>query len=166
MVQTTNDLLGKTRDGYLVYDRVDSHLHEEGGLTRKIIQEALSYMYANNANFKVKTVCFKKQIGFNHCVSVEEDDDVVMVYRKGRQGPTPMVKNRKAEPSKEVTLILKKETSLENHYTLITAFIGPEASKEPWDKSLREGSKEKERSIAFWKTHALIYDEKLIDHLA
>lgn len=89
-----------------------------------------------------------------------------MVYRKGRKGPTPMVKNRKAEPCQEITLIIRKENSLGNHYTLITAFVGPEAFKEPWDPTLKEGSKEQKQSIDFWNTHALIYKEDLIDHFA
>lgn len=166
MVKTTNILLGTTRDGYNVYDREDSHLHTEGGMNKELVNEAISYMYANNARFKVKTVHFRRNVGICCLVPITEADDVIMVYRKGRQGPTPMVKNRQGEKTNAITIIIRKERNVENHYTLITAFVGEQSFPEPWDKQLKEGSKELAESIEFWSTHALLYNEEVIDHLA
>lgn len=166
MLKVTKNFLGKTRDGYEVYDRVDSHFHAEGGLTLELLKEALSYMYANGANFKVKVVHFKRIVGINNCVAIRNFDEVVMVYRKGRKGPTPMVKNRGGEPCKEITIIIRKDKENTNRYTLITAFVGGKSQPEPWDKRLKPGSKELAESIEFWQTHALLYNEELIERLA
>ena len=161
-VLTTDVLLGTTRNKINVYDRADSHFHTEGELTLSILKEALG-MINFFSDFHKFEVSFSHTIGKTTCVAVGPEDHVVMVYRKGRKGPTPMVIGRAPEPCKTVTLILRMEKQLQNHSTLITAFIGSGSTPEPWDKSLSKRPDLKAEAELFWSTHALIYDEELID---
>lgn len=161
MVQETRVYLGTTKDGFKVYDRADSHIHAEGGLSKEYIRRALKGIYANNSSFKKKEFRFNNPIGLNHCVPVSATDKIVMVYRKGREGQTPMVKGRKPLPCNILTVIIRKKKE-EKDYTLLTAFIGGGSTREPWDRGIRSEEERKECE-EFWKTHALIYDPKLID---
>lgn len=161
-MHTTDNYLGRTIDGYKVYDREDSHLHFEEGINKKLVEEALKRMYANGSKFKVKEVHFSKPIGYNYCVPITSEDDVVMVYRKGREGKTPMVKGRKPLPCNILTVIIRKERDKNNHYTLVTCFIGGGSKREPWDKGIRTDEERKE-SEEYWSSHALLYNPELID---
>lgn len=162
MVQATDNYLGTTKDGYNVYDRADSHFHLENGITKDFFKKALQRMYANGASFKKKEIYFTKPIGFSNCVEITAEDQSVMVYRKGREGQTPMVKGRKPEPCNILTVIIRKEKEYKNHYTLITCFIGGGSTREPWDKGIRS-DEERRECEEYWHTHALIYDPDLID---
>jgi len=160
----TLSYLGTTGDGLDVYDREDSHFHPEGGLTLELLQEGLQKInFPKKGDFHKFVLNFHRTIGYSTCVKVTEDDDVVMVYRKGRAGMTPMVKNRVAEPCECLIIILRKDIELPNHATLITAFIGAASTPEPWDKRLRKKPHEKAKAEEFWSTHALLYNEALID---
>ena len=162
MVETTNIYLGTTRDGYNVYDRADSHIYPEGGLSGKLISKALSLMYANGVPFKKKEVHFRETIGFSHCVKTSPEDEIVMVYRKGHRGKTPMVKGREPEPCNTLTVVIRRDKDYENHYTLITAFIGKGATREPWDTCIRTAA-DRKQCEEYWSTHAMLYDPKLVD---
>ena len=161
MAQTEALYLGTTRDGYLVYDREDSHIHFEGGITKQIVKRALGFMYANGVNFKKKTVYFREFIGYNNCVTVTSADKVVRVYRKGRMGMTPMVKCRKPEPCKSLVIIIRKDKERENCYRLITCFVGEDSVREPWDVTIQT-DEERKASEHYWATHALVYNPDLI----
>ena len=160
MVETTNIYLGITRDGYKVYDRADSHIHD--GITKALIKKALSKIYANGVPFKKKELNFYAPIGFNTCVEINSGDEVIMVYRKGRKGKTPMVKGREPEPCNTLTVVIRRDKNYENHYTLITSFIGEGTEREPWDKYIRTPQEQK-RCEEYWATHALLYDPDQID---
>ena len=151
--------LGKTNDGYSVHDRPNSHIHTENGITTDLIKSALKRINTCGAPFIKCEISFAHTIGYTHCVETTPQDEIVMVYRKGRAGETPMVKNRLPEPSNILTVIIKKTGK---HYTLITAFIGGGSLKEPWDKSIRT-SEEYLRCTEYWNTHALIYNPDLVD---
>lgn len=156
--------LGQTKNGAKVYDREDSHLHSEGGLTPEILASAISVIDTNGEDFIKEQVDFNQPIGESTCVEVGPEDEIVMVYRKGRSGQTPMVKNRKPDPCNSLTVILKKDHSAETDgdYQMITAYVGASSTKEPWDPNIQN---EADREICekFWDSHALIYDENLID---
>lgn len=156
--------IGKTKDGMTVYDRKDcSHVHSKDGLTRELLQSALSVVPANDQFLIEKEVPFDGVVGQKTCVEVGPDDEVVMVYRENRHGQTPMVKNREPESSNKVTVVFRKSRKDEyGNYTMLTSYIGSKSEKEPWDTSLRK-PEDRERSKEFWKNHALIYDESEID---
>ncbi|MBQ8043637.1 MAG: hypothetical protein IJ272_05755 [Clostridia bacterium] len=162
MEHTKRQYIGTTRDGYNVYDRTDSHLHFEGGITKQLVKRALSFIYANGVKFKKKVVYFREIIGYNNCVEISQNDEVEKVYRKGRAGMTPMVKRRKPEPCKSLVVIIRKDRELENSYTLVTCFVGEDSVREPWDITIRT-AEEREMSERYWGTHALVYNPELID---
>ena len=162
MAQINGVYLGKTRDGYPVYDREHTHIHYECGINKKLLNVALSYMYANGAKFKKKEIHFRDEIGYNNCIPVTSSDEVVYVYRKGRMGTTPMVKGRLPEACKSMVVIIRKDKDYPNCYRLVTSFVGVDSVKEPWDVTIRT---EEERRVSeqFWSTHALVYNPDLID---
>lgn len=162
MQRILGQYIGTTRDGYNVYDRADSHLHYEGGITKQLVKRALSYIYANGVVFKKKIVHFRETIGYNNCVRVSKNDEIVKVYRKGRGGKTPMVKKRNPEPCKSLVLIIRKDREHENSYILVTCFVGEDSVREPWDITLRT-DEERAASERYWATHALIYNPELVD---
>ena len=153
--------IGKSADGYSIFDRTDSHIHLEGGLTDELLKSAVSMVRTSGKSFFKAKCQFEKPVGYSMCVPVSKKDNVLMVYRKGRKGMTPMVKGRNPEPCSSIIVILKKDQT--NHcYILVSAFIGNETEKEPWDAFVRT-EEQRKKSITFWTTHALIYDENQID---
>lgn len=156
--------LGKTEDGAEVYDRDDSHFHGEGGLTTELLSEALSTIDTDGRDFIKETVTFDHPVGEQTCVEVGPEDNIVKVYRKGRSGQTPMVKNREAEPCDSVIVILKKDHSIQdkNVYELITSFVSEGSVREPWDPNLQT-EEEQQQSKDFWDSHAIVYNDDLID---
>lgn len=155
--------LGYTKDGVAVYDRIDSHLHSEGGMSPELVAAALEKVEIGERSFLTEQVEFDHMVGTQTCVEVGPDDDVTMVYRKGRSGQTPMVKNREAQPCSSVVLILGKDYDYDDgRYKLITGFTGILATREPWDPGI-ESEEERKRCEDFWSSHALLYNEDLID---
>ena len=159
-----NVFLGNTKDGAEVFIEESSHFHPEGGLTHELLRETLATIDTEGKDFLKEEVDFDQPIGEKTCVEVGPEDEIVMIYRKGRRGRTPMVKNRKAGPCNTVTVILKREPSDQDkdNYRLITSYIGKGSVREPWDPGL-SSQKDIEESKKFWNTHALIYDDSLID---
>ena len=155
---------GKTKDGAEVYDRSDSHFHSEGGLTPALLAEALAQIDTQGRPFIKELVHFDHIIGGKTCVTAKPDDEIVMVYRKGRSGMTPMVKNRSAEPSDSVTIVMRKDRSIRDKdvYETLTSYIGDGSPREPWDPNLSSEEDRKECED-FWNSHALLYNDDLID---
>ena len=156
---------GKTKDGAEVYDRAKgSHLHLEGGMTPELLRAALGAIDTEGRRSFKEVVEFEQPIGKQTCVEVGPEDEVVMVYREGRSGQTPMVKNREAEPSNCLTVVLGKgDFPLDsNLYELTTGYVGKGSPKEPWDP-LNTTDEERRECEEFWNSHALVYDDKLID---
>lgn len=155
---------GRTKDGAEVYDRPDSHFHSEGGLTPELLGEALATIEANGRPFIKELVHFDHIIGGKTCVEVGPEDEIIMAYRKGRSGPTPLVKNREASPCNSVTVILRKDRSIRDRdvYETLTSYIGDGSPREPWDPNLTSEEERKECED-YWKSHALLYDDNLID---
>ena len=88
-VQTERVFLGISADGAEVYDRVDSHFHGEGGLTKELLADAISRISTSKRGFIKEKVEYDHPVGTQTCVKVGPEDDVVMVYRNGRSGQTP-----------------------------------------------------------------------------
>ncbi len=160
MVKATSKLLGITRDGYYVYDREGSYFQKDGYVSPKLLKQSISKIFLNERNFRRITYRYPQVIGKTKCVSVTKDDTIVMVYRKGRDGQTPMVKFRNPEACQQITMLFLKQG---NNYTLITAFLGTEYEIEPWDKSISHDDGALARSKKFWSNHAIIYNEDEID---
>ena len=155
---------GRTKDGAEVYDRPDSHFHSEGGLTPELLGEALATIEANGRPFIKELVRFDHIIGGKTCVEVGPEDEIVMAYRKGRSGPTPLVKNREASPCDSVTIVLRKDRSIRDRdvYETLTSYVGEDSPREPWDPNLTS-EEERRECEDYWQSHALLYDDNLID---
>lgn len=156
--------LGNSKNGIPVFDRPNSHFLDHG-FSKETMKEALSRI-TQTSQFEKHVVNMGEQVGFTNCVVVSDEDRIVMAVRKNRLGPTPMVLNREPEPCNSVVIILKKGHDDEGEYfILITAFVGEGSEPEPWDSQLDHDSEEYARAVLFWQTHALVYDEEVIDHI-
>ena len=156
--------LCNTENGIPVFDRANSHFSDHG-FSEDTMKKAIS-MITQTSQFEKHVVNMGRVVGVSNCVAVTDEDQVVMAVRKKRFGPTPMVIGREPEPCSSVVVILKKATDYDGDYfVLITAFVGEGSEPEPWDRQLRPGTPEHERSVAFWQTHALLYDEEVIEYV-
>lgn len=115
--------------------------------------------------FHKESVDLGRIVGKTACVSVDTNDEVLYLKRKNRKGPTPFVMNRNAEDTSKVVIILR-----EGKYgpVLITSWYGDLAPMEPWDarRKLKYGEctlEDVNESDIFWNSHALIYDENMLE---
>ena len=146
----TLPLLGRLASGEPVYDRAQSHLHEQ---VAGILPEALSKISAEGKPFLVAEAAFGRIIGHTSCLPTGQGDEILYAQRPKRFGLTRFVKNRQPEPCEAVVVILKKD-DFEDFYILITAFVGHPAPPEPWDRNATP------QSVEFWSTHALIWGQE------
>lgn len=58
-------------------------------------------------------------------------------------------------------VIIAKPSDRPGVYDLITAYVGDLAPKEPWDPTLTT-EVERAASLAFWTSHALVYDQTIM----
>jgi hypothetical protein len=136
----------KTKDGFQVVDRHNSHNHTSD---MELLAEAISRIETNGRQFLVTELDMGRIVGATHCVETDGTDDIYYETRPGRRGPSRMVRNRKPEPCSHMVVILKKE-DMGRFYILITSFVGKMAEPEPWDRNATP------RSESFWANHALI----------
>lgn len=111
----------------------------------------------------------KREIGVTTCVSTTDADEICYARRIGRKGDTRFVKNRNPEPTTKIVvgICVDRETGLP---TLFTAFYGDLAAKEIWDAEFKadkygtpEDIAELKKAKEFWCSHALIYDESILE---
>ena len=145
----------------IVVDREPSHVKSSDF---EAILHALSRVSSNNRQFIEEEIGFPGEVGFTTCVETGADDDIVFAQRKGRSGLTRFVRGRTPQRSKNVFVVLKRETSYK--YVLITGFVGCKPEPEPWDSKAFERKQNpamaRANSKAFWAGHALVWDEKCI----
>lgn len=149
-------VLGFLSSGEKVFDRPNSHIHDD--IDSIILTEALGNIDADGRDFIAESVDLGRTIGKTQCIETSENDEIIYAHRVGRFGPTRFVKNRDKVDTSTVTIILKKASE---GFILVTAFVGPKAEREPWDKNIID-SAEKSRSESFWQNHALVWDGKNI----
>lgn len=148
--------LGKLDSGQKVYDRPKSHLSYDQENYKELLTSTLSNIEADNRDFIVHTKKFPSLIGTTLCLKTGSDSNEQITYaiRKGRKGYSRFIRGKTPEASDEFTVILKK---VEDDYLLISAFVGPQADREPWDPYADEGARN------FWNTHALVWDPDGVD---
>lgn len=139
--------IGKTQDGAIVFDRPNSHLHEEA---RFVIEEAIAKINTLDRQFLDEEVDFGENIGSTSCVMTGKDDEIIYAQRLNRVGLTRFVVGRAPVPTSKVFVVLKKMNAL-RQYVLITAFLGSKAQPEPWDPRATA------ESFDFWKNRALVW---------
>ncbi len=152
-------LLAVSATGAPVYVGEDTinHMTAHSDVKMSDVAEAIKKL-SYQAPFFIGPVDLQRVIGANSCVEVTAQDEVKMLRRKNRDGETPIVFNRQAEPTTQIVVgVCTDDDGLE---TLFTAFYGQLAPKEPWDPRLKD--EEREESEAFWRTHALVYEEGML----
>ncbi len=164
------EFITKSANGKSIFNRFNSHIHKN--VNEETLVKALSSLNLCKG-FHKDVVDMKCVIGKCNCVPITKSDEVVYVIRKGRKGPTPMVKKRKPIDSSCITLVLKKVE--DDNYILLSSYIGGDSAPEPWDSNFYDQFTWKKKpnidklaykkSIEFWNTHALIYDKDKISLL-
>ncbi len=146
------ELIGTLNDAQKVFNTPSSHVHDNPELPA-LLSQALGKIDSAGRDFFIESIDFGKDVGFSRCIETLDNDDIIYAQREGRQGFTRFVKNREPVPTSFVTVILKK---IPEGYKLITAFVGPQAEREPWDKNIVDES-ERDRVEHFWKSHAIVW---------
>lgn len=149
-----------TKDGHKVYySRYHLKVHAD---VIEHLQEAVSKIDSKDEPFIKVAVDFNKNIGFTTCVKVHKNDEFRYAKRLGRKYPTRFVLNREPVPCSTVTVIMKRTPYSENYgYSLLTAYVGGLATKEVHDPKLEY--EEAHEANEFWSTHALIWDETILE---
>jgi hypothetical protein len=156
--QEVPEKLGTLSDGQNVFRYSYNHFHNESPELQVYISQALEKINPNNRTFFRESIDFGKTIGFTSLIETREGDEIIYAQREGRKGLSRFVKNRDSEPTSFLTVVLKQ---IPKGYKIITAYIGSSAEREPWDNFI-ENEEELLRCKAFWKKHALTFDNAKI----
>jgi hypothetical protein len=140
-------VLGQLRSGEVVVGDADSHLHPP---VHTHLWEALAWVRSEGRAHFVDTYDHGGPIGDCLRVRTAPEDEIVYAQRPGRAGLTRFVKNRRPEPSSQITVVLRRSEA-EEEYVCLSAWIGGRAEPEPWDENRTE------RSAEFWSHHALVW---------
>lgn len=81
--------------------------------------------------------------------------------RMNRTVPSRVAKVGELGEETSKIVVVARPSRTENQYDLITSWIGTLAKKEPWDKSIADGT-EFEECLGFWRTTALVYDPRIM----
>lgn len=129
----------RLKSGERVVDRYQSHVRKN---VREFIDEALARVESRNRNKIEEIVDLGRSLGNCECVRVTPDDEVIWARQLGRLGTSKcrFVKNRQAEPTSLIQLVLHKKRS---GYVLLTAYLVPD--RDPQDRH-------------YWENHAYIWN--------
>ncbi len=161
-------LLGKLASGENVYDKPNGHVHHT---IKEDLASALSRIDSKGRDEIVETVALEgKQWKLFKVKIVQGEDDLFLAQRINRRGLSVFVKNKQAELINTILVILKKNDpgrGQQDGYTVITAYAGEPAPREPWDMWFEQGKtaeeqlerkKLQEESFTYWKQYAFIPD--------
>ncbi len=158
--QSDTTVFGYALNGVCLKDRYNSHMHSNDKFDPSLISEAVKEISIDWPidDKRNVTVNFDKPIGLCNCIEVKENDPrVQMVQRKGRKGPTPVIKEAEPVLSDKLTMCILRINETES--ILLTAYVGEAAPPEPWDEHI-ETEEERAVSRAFWSSHAFIITNK------
>ena len=150
-----------TRGGSIIVPpKAQEHLRahpEVGG----VLAEAIGHITLPlNGEFLAVAVEMGRVVGGRHGVStalILPGASATFALRMGREKPSRVIVGVEG-PESTTVVVLAFASKKKDEYVLKTSFIGELAPKEPWDRSLRPGSKESQESLDFWCCHALVYD--------
>lgn len=153
--------LARTSDNKDIY--IDSktleHMEAHPDVNIAHIREAIGNISIGEKPFLMNSIDMGRTIGKDNCVEISPDTKVENLYRKGRDGMTPIAMDK--EPSDTNLLTVGMALDDDGKLTMFTSFYGQLAPKEPWDERL--SPEEKAESEQFWKTHALVVPDEAID---
>lgn len=106
-------------------------------------------------------------VGLSGAVEIREvglEESVTFARRIGKPRASRVVCGVEMPPTSLITIIVAPLFTLvepnrkvfRSEYKLVVAYFGEAAEKEPWDPRI-ETDEEYERSLTYWRSHALIY---------
>lgn len=164
--------IGKLASGEKVYDIPNGHIHET---IKGDLPDALSCINANGRTEIIETVSMegKQWKSFKVEIDSEKDKDNLFLARRVlRKGLSTFIRNREPTTTNQMVVILSKNDVSKGSpegYTVMTAFSGSLAPREPWDDYFNGGETEeeclrrkteKDASFEYWTRHAFIPDQR------
>lgn len=147
----------------VITDKVIEHLGAHPEVTT-ILEEAIKRVSLPTDGSKLsEKVEMGRIVGRSGCaltISIKTSDTALFALRRARRKASRIVLDH-VGPEVSYLAVIAGPTDNPKEYKLYTAFVGEPAPKEPWDSSLTD--EERPESIRFWTTHALIYDEAVMD---
>ena len=116
----------------------------------------LSKKEENRIRFEID---LKKIVGESSLIKTEPityNSDTYFSIRMGRDAPSRVVLDQNPLETSIISIVIEPKD--ENNYTLISAWYGRIAPKEPLDKSLIKDKNFLNESLRFWCCHALVYE--------
>ena len=157
--------LATTASGVDVYIEKETydHMQAHPDVDLEVVKEAINKIDDLTADtpFRMASTDMDRYIGEDNCIQIQPSFHVQDLYRKNRDGKTPVVVDVWEDKTQHTTLVTTGICLDEGKHTMFTAFYGQLAPKEPWDSSLSPDAKAE--SEAFWSTHALAVAPDAID---
>lgn len=136
--------------GFTIFDKA-GHATEHCGYS--LLQKALELADLSQSGTIKQTIHFPYPVGYHECVETTDDDQIIYLKRPGRRNTTRFVLNKTPNACCSVHLILKIK---DNTIRISSAWVGTESQPEPASPLADENS------VSFWKNHALIAPEGVI----
>jgi len=174
---TSKEIIKITNKGYehlLTHEEITPMFLDE--CIKKIDTSTIKIKDKSNISIEIK---FNKIIGKTSCIKTQKikyNEKTYFAQRIGRPYPSRVIKTQKQDCD-TVTIILKPFFKTQDiprlyaemnpkplYFTLITAYIGYKAEKEPWDISIKN-EEEKTAALDFWCNHALIFDPETMENV-
>ena len=164
--------VGMLASGEQVYDRPNGHIHDT---IKADLSSALAQIDAQGKDKVVETITLEGKQWKSSKVSIDPEqdkEDLFLARRTGRTGLSTFIRNKKATTTEQMVVILSKNDGtfgIADGYTVMTAFSGDMAPREPWDAYFTSGRtdeekavrrKEKEEALEYWSRHAFVPDEQ------
>lgn len=144
-----------TGDGgrIVVSDQTKKHLEAHQGIL-PLLPEAVSRICLPDGDELVREIQMGRIVGKDYCCEtgqISRDTFTSFVWRPGRRGPSRVILIDTLQDTDLVSVVAKRVS--DGEFSLITAFLGRLAPREPWDPWL--DSFEEMESLVFWLSHAL-----------
>lgn len=155
--------LATTATGIDVYIESETfeHMQAHPDVDLEVVKEAISKIddITTETPFRIGSTDLGRTVGKDNCVEINSEDKIEMLYRKNRDGQTPVILNGEKADTSLVTVGICLD---QGKHTMFTAFYGQLAPKEPWDERIQNPT-EKAEAEKFWSTHALVLEPDAID---
>ena len=141
----------KTKEHLVAHPEVGGLIEEVAGLIE----------LPRDGSFVAKEIDLGRTVGRSGCVSattVGPESNATFALRAGRRKPSRVAVGT-IGPEASTVVVLAFAGREPATYVLITAYVGELAPKEPWDA---EPGPEREDSLAFWSSHALVWDGEVM----
>lgn len=154
-------MLARTANGKDIYSSYETaaHMRVHAEVDLRNILEAIKKIDDYEGPKQMCQIDLGRTIGKDNCVEVQPGDNPKMMYRREREGQTPVLVYGKAADTSLINIGICLDD--DGKHTMFTSFYGQLAPKEPWDKSLKP--EEIQESREFWSKHALVVTRYDID---